>query len=109
MREHTTTSRCTHNAYLYLLSFWNYTSFSLYNEAHWPTNYTPGPIFGFIYETIRYQDCFFRNQTIPGGPKGADPRFVAGDKTDLNSTTALLDKKVKIYSRKEIQTIQTFS
>ena len=40
---------------------------------------------------------------------GADSRFVAGDKTDLNSTTALLDKKVKIYSRKEIQTIQTFS
>jgi hypothetical protein len=39
----------------------------------------------------------FRSQTIPAGSKGADQRFVAGNKRDLYSIAALLEKMVKFF------------
>ena len=59
---------------------------------------TSGPTFYFTYETIRSQDYFFRRQAVlgkvvPGGQiRVLWPRI----KQDLNPTTTLLDKMVKI-------------
>jgi len=44
-------------------------------------------------------ELLFRSQTIPAGSKGADQRFVAGDKRDSYSTAALLEKMVKFFYR----------